>query len=304
MKKKPFSRQRRKDNRDGYMFVGIFCIGFLCFTVIPILSSLFYSFCDYDILSPAVFCGLKNYRTLMHDSKFWLALRVTLKYVVFSVPLKLIFSLAIAMLLYQTNRVTAVYRALFYLPSIIGGSVAIAIVWRQVFASDGMINAIVNELFGTAIKKSWIGSPDTAIWTLIILSVWQYGSSMLNFLSGLKQISPTNYEAASIDGANAFQRFFRITLPLLTPTIFFNLVMQIIMALTCFTQSLLITRGEPMNLTRFSAVYMYEVSFKHNRMGYGSAQAWVLLVTIALITVILFKTQRYWVYYETDLEEE
>ncbi|MBQ7473062.1 MAG: sugar ABC transporter permease [Oscillospiraceae bacterium] len=301
---KRWSKKTLQNTRDGYLFIGLFCIGFIAFTIIPILSSLVYSFCNYNVITPPKFAGLKNYQTLISDTKFWLALKVTSKYVVFSVPLKLLFSLAIAMLLYKTNRVTAFYRAAFYLPSIIGGSVAIAIVWRQVFSGDGMLNTLFNSIFGADLKKSWIGSPDTAIWTLIILSVWQYGSSMLNFLSGLKQIPPTYYEAASIDGASPIQRFFRITLPLLTPTIFFNLVMQIILALTCFTQSLLITRGEPMGLTKFSAVYMYETSFKYSKMGYGCAQAWVLLVLIATITIVLFRSQRYWVYYETDVKEE
>ena len=302
--KQRWSKRRLRNTATGYMFVGIFCIGFVCFTAIPILSSLIYSFCDYDVLSPAAFVGLKNYRTLLQDKKFWTALRVTFQYVVFSVPLKLMFSLMIAMLLYKTNHMTAFYRAAYYLPSIIGGSVAIAIVWRQVFSGDGMVNSILNAVFGTNITKSWIGSVDSAIWTLILLSVWQFGSSMLNFLSGLKQIPNTLYEAASIDGSSKVQQFIHITLPMLTPTIFFNLVMQITMALTCFTQSLLITRGEPMNLTLFSAVYMYQTSFKYYKMGYGCAQAWVLLVIIALITGFLFKTQHHWVYYEADAKED
>ena len=243
--KKRLSRKWWQNTLTGYAFIGVFCIGFICFTVIPILASLYYSFCDYDVLSPAKFAGIKNYLALFEDEQFWISLKATLMYVVFSVPLKLAFSLMIAMLLYKTNRLTAFYRAAYYLPSIVGGSVAIAIVWRQMFSGDGLLNSLINAIFGTNLDKSWIGSTDTAIWTLIILSVWQFGSSMLNFLSGLKQIPISLYESASIDGATAVRRFFRITLPMLTPTIFFNLIMQTIMGLTCFTQSLLITRGEP-----------------------------------------------------------
>ena len=276
------------------------CTERFCFTVIPIVASLVYSFCDYDVLSPPEFVGLKNYLMLFSDEQFWISLKATLMYVVFSVPMKLAFSLMIAMLLYKTNRLTAFYRAAYYLPSIVGGSVAVAIVWRQMFSGDGLLNSLINSVFGTQLDKSWIGSTDTAIWTLIILSVWQFGSSMLNFLSGLKQIPVTLYESASIDGATAFHRFFRITLPMLTPTIFFNLIMQTIMGLTCFTQSLLITRGEPMNTTLFSAVYIYRTSFKFYKMGYGCAQAWCLLLLIVVFTVILFKTQDKWVFYETD----
>lgn len=298
--KKRLSRKWWQNTLTGYAFIWVFCIGFICFTVIPILASLYYSFCDYDVLSPAKFAGIKNYLALFEDEQFWISLKATLMYVVFSVPLKLAFSLMIAMLLYKTNRLTAFYRAAYYLPSIVGGSVAIAIVWRQMFSGDGLLNSLINAIFGTNLDKSWIGSTDTAIWTLIILSVWQFGSSMLNFLSGLKQIPISLYESASIDGATAVRRFFRITLPMLTPTIFFNLIMQTIMGLTCFTQSLLITRGEPMNTTLFSAVYIYRTSFKFYKMGYGCAQAWVLLLIIVVFTALLFKSQDKWVFYETD----
>lgn len=300
MKNKKLSRKWWQNTLTGYTFICPFCIGFVCFTVIPILASLYYSFCDYDVLSPAEFVGMKNYLALFSDEQFWVSLKATLMYVAFSVPLKLVFSLMIAMLLYKTNRLTAFYRAAYYLPSIVGGSVAVAIVWRQMFSGDGLLNSLINSVFGTSLDKSWIGSTDTAIWTLIILSVWQFGSSMLNFLSGLKQIPVQLYESASIDGATAVHRFFRITLPMLTPTIFFNLIMQTILGLTCFTQSLLITRGEPMNTTLFSAVYIYRTSFKFYKMGYGCAQAWVLLLIIVAFTAVLFKTQNRWVFYETD----
>lgn len=300
MKNKKLSRKWWQNTLTGYTFICPFCIGFVCFTVIPILASLYYSFCDYDVLSPAEFVGMKNYLALFSDEQFWVSLKATLMYVAFSVPLKLVFSLMIAMLLYKTNRLTAFYRAAYYLPSIVGGSVAVAIVWRQMFSGDGLLNSLINSVFGTSLDKSWIGSTDTAIWTLIILSVWQFGSSMLNFLSGLKQIPVQLYESASIDGATAVHRFFRITLPMLTPTIFFNLIMQTILGLTCFTQSLLITRGEPMNTTLFSAVYIYRTSFKFYKMGYGCAQAWVLLLIIVAFTAVLFKTQDKWVFYETD----
>lgn len=299
------SRSRRwwRDTLSGYGFIGLFCIGFICFNAIPMISSFVYSFCDYDLLTPPKFNGLNNYIKAMNDRQFWVSLKATVKYMLFSVPPKLIFSLAIAMLLYKTNRATAFYRAAYYLPSIIGSSVAIAIVWRQVFSGSGMLNSLINAIFGTSLDKSWIGSLDTAIWTLIILSVWQFGSSMLNFLSGLKQIPASLYESASIDGASGVQNFFHITLPMLTPTIFFNLVMQTIMALTCFTQSLLITRGDPVGTTLFSTVYSYQTGMKFYKMGYACAQSWILLVVIVIFTVILFWSQDKWVYYETDVRK-
>lgn len=303
MAKKIKMRQRRRDTLSGYGFIGLFCIGFVCFSAIPMISSFVYSFCDYDLLSAPEFVGLKNYKTAMNDPQFWISLKATLKYMLFSVPPKLIFSLAVAMLLYKTNKATSFYRAAFYLPSIIGSSVAIAIVWRQVFSGNGMLNSLINAVFGTSIDKSWIGSMDTAIWTLILLSVWQFGSSMLNFLSGLKQIPASLYESASIDGSSGIQSFFCITLPMLTPTIFFNLVMQTILALTCFTQSLLITRGDPVGTTLFSTVYSYRTGMKFYKMGYACAQSWILLVVIVIFTVILFWSQDKWVFYETDVRK-
>ena len=278
------------------MFCLPFIIGFLLFLIIPMGISFYCSLCDYDILSPPKFVGLKNYIDMFtNDEVFWHSIKATLYFALVSVPLRLIFALFVAMLLVKPTKATGFYRAAYYLPSIIGGSVAVAILWKRMFAPDGVVNSILG-MMGIDTNFAWLSDTRTAIWTLILLAVWQFGSSMLIFLSALKQIPKSLYEAADVDGANKVTKFFRVTLPLLTPTIFFNLVMQMINGFLAFTQSLIITQGKPMDTTLFYAVYMYQQSFSFSKSGYASAMAWVMLGIIAVITFILFKTKKYWVY--------
>ncbi|HRL04709.1 MAG TPA: sugar ABC transporter permease, partial [Gemmiger formicilis] len=281
----------------GLAFTSPFIIGFLLFMIVPMMISLYYSLCDYNILSAPVFVGLKNYIKMFSDEVFFKTIGVTFFYALISVPLRLAFALLVAMLLLNSSRLTAFYRAAYYLPSIIGGSVAVSILWKRMFAIDGVINKVL-AVFGMKDPVSWLGDKNTAIWTLILLAVWQFGSSMLIFLSSLKQIPPSLYEAASIDGAGKFRQFFKITLPLLTPTIFFNLVMQMINGFLAFTQCYIITQGKPMNSTLFYTVYMYQQSFEYYNTGYGAALAWVMLLIVGLITAFLFATKRFWVYEE------
>lgn len=289
-KKSSIKTVLEKETVSGYIFALPFIIGFIAFIVVPMAMSLYFSFCDYNILSPEKWIGLKNYAKLFQDPKFWNALKVTLKYAVFSVPLKLLFSLLVALLLLKTTRLSPIYRAVYYLPSIMGASVAVSVLWKQLFAGDGL----VNQILGTDI--SWLGSTKTAIWVLILLSVWQFGSSMLIFLGALKQIPQELYEAAKVDGAGPFSRFFRITFPLLTSTIFFNLVMQSINGLLVFAQGQIITAGKPMDSTKFYVLYMYQQAFEFNKAGYASALGWVMVVLIALFTAFLFATKKFWVY--------
>ena len=242
--------------------------------------------------------GLKNYiKIFTADSKFVKSLSVTLYYALISVPLRLLFALIVALILLKNTRLTGFYRAAYYLPSIIGGSVAVAILWKRMFAIDGTFNVLL-QTFGINCTTAWLGNVSTAIWMLILLSVWQFGSSMLIFLSALKQIPQTLYEAARVDGARGPQQFFRITLPLLTPTIFFNLVMQMINGFLAFSQSYIITQGKPMNSTLFYVVYMYQQGFEYFKAGYASALAWIMLVIIGAFTGVLFLTKRFWVYEE------
>lgn len=295
---KKYSKWRmffNKENVAGVVFTGPFILGFMLFMIVPMGISLYYSFCDYDILSAPKFVGVSNYINMFKDETFFKAIKVTFYYALVSVPLRLIFALIVAMILLKNSKATAIYRALYYLPSIIGGSVAVSILWKRMFAIDGVVNKIL-AIFGMKEGISWLGNTRTAIWTLIILAVWQFGSSMLIFLSSLKQIPASLYEAAKVDGANGVVQFFQVTLPLLTPTIFFNLVMQMINGFLAFTQCYIITQGKPMNSTLFYTVYMYQQSFEYYNTGYGAAMAWVMLAIVGLITLFLFATKRFWVY--------
>ena len=292
---KMLKKAMNNERTAGMIFTMPFTIGFLLFMIVPMGISLYYSFCSYDILSPPVFTGLQNFKTMFADETFYKSIKVTFFFAFVSVPLRLLFALIVAMLLLKSTKLTGFYRAAYYLPSIIGGSVAVAILWKRMFATDGVINKLL-QVVGINCTMSWLGNTKTAIWVLIILAVWQFGSSMLIFLSSLKQIPQSLYEAANVDGANGISKFFRITLPLLTPTIFFNLVMQMINGFLAFTQSYIITQGKPMNSTLFYTVYMYQQSFEFYNTGYGAALAWVMLAIIGLITLFLFATKRFWVY--------
>lgn len=284
-----------QDQTAGYFFTLPFTIGFLAFLIIPMGISLYYAFCDYNILSPAEFTGIKNFIDIFQDKTFYQSLAVTTLFAVASVPLKLLFALIIALLMQRTSKLSAVYRAVYYLPSIIGGSVAVAILWKRMFASDGVINKLLGAI-GIETHFSWLGDTRTAIWVLVLLTVWQFGSSMLIFLSALKQVPTSLYEAAMVDGAGPVRRFFKITLPLLTSTIFFNLVMQMINGFLAFTQCYIITEGKPMNSTLLYTVYTYQQSFEFYHTGYAAALAWIMVVVICLVTAVLFATKKFWVY--------
>jgi multiple sugar transport system permease protein len=296
------SKIRRRDNLVGYLFLSPWLIGFFVFTFLPILASFVLAFTDYDIFSAPKWVGLENfYRMFFQDRRYWRSVRATIYYVFTAVPLRLVAALAVAMLLTRGRRLLSVYRAAYYAPSIVGGSVAVAVMWRQVFGTDGLINFLL-AAFGIP-GVNWLGNPRTAIWTLITLAAWQFGSPMLIFLAGLKQIPAELYEAASIDGAGSWAKFFRITLPMLTPVIFFNLVMQLIAGFMVFTQAYLVTGGRPLDTTNFYALYLYLRAFEVHQMGYSSAMAWVLLLIIAFFTALVFRSSYYWVHYESEGSE-
>lgn len=282
----------------GYAFLLPWMIGFLGLTVFPMLASLFYSFNKYDMLTDPVWIGLDNYANMLGDERFWKSLSVTFRYVFLSVPLQLAFALLLANALKKDRPFVRMYRAIYYLPSLFGGSVAISILWRQIFNKTGLFNQIL-AVFG--IKGiNWISTPSTALNTLIFLAVWQFGSSMVIFMSALKQIPADYYEAASIDGASKARQFFRITIPLLTPMVFFNIVMQVINAFQAFTPAYIISNGTgaPLNSTLFYSLYLYIQAFSQFKMGYASALAWVLLIIIGTVTGLLFASAKKWVYYD------
>lgn len=283
----------------GYLFLLPWLIGFFGLTVGPMITSLYLSFTDFDLLTTPDWVGAANYtRMFTNDPKFAAAMRVTFFFVIFSVPLKLAFALAVAMLLNRGLKGLPLYRAVFYLPSLLGGSVAIAILWRQLFAGDGLVNQFLAN-FGI-IGPSWISNPNYSLWTLIILSVWQFGSPMIIFLAGLRQIPQDMYEAASLDGASKWRQFWKITLPLLTPVVFFNAIVQTIDAFKSFTPAFVISggTGQPINSTLFYTLYLYQEAFGFFRMGYASALAWFLLLMIAAFTAFSFLTSKYWVHYD------
>jgi len=293
------SRQYSSTQRAAYLFLLPWAIGFLCLSLGPILWSLYLSFTDFDLLTAPDWVGPANYvRMFTADPKFMISVRITFVYVLFSVPLKLAFALAVAMLLNRGIRGLPLYRALFYLPSLLGASVAIAVLWRQLFAGNGLVNRFLAQ-FGIE-GPSWISNPNYSLWTLIILAVWQFGSPMIVFLAGLRQIPADVYEAARVDGAGRWRQFARITVPLLTPVIFFNAIIQTIDAFKTFTPAFIISNGSgnPVNSLLFYTLYLYQEAFGYFRMGYASALAWMLLIIIALFTAFAFLTSRYWVHYD------
>lgn len=291
---------RMRGHLAGYGFLSPWLIGFLVLTLGPAVSSLYLSMTDARLMAEPHWVGAANYvQIATDDPRFRAAMNVTFTYVLLAVPLKLIFALAIAVLLNKGLRGLTLYRAIFYLPSLIGGSVAIAVLWRQIFAGDGILNQILMALFGYE-GPSWIANPSTAIYTLVALAVWQFGSSMIIFLAGLRQIPADMYEAASIDGASRRRQFFRITLPLLTPVIFFNAVILTIDAFKAFTPAFVISDGTggPIDSTLFYTLYLYQEAFTNFRFGYASALAWVLVAIIAAFTALAFLSAKYWVHYD------
>ncbi|HEY0734019.1 MAG TPA: sugar ABC transporter permease [Herpetosiphonaceae bacterium] len=292
------SPRRRYNNMMGYVFISPWLIGFFIFTFLPIIVSFGLAFTSYDILSSPRWIGLANFQQMWTDRRYWNAVRATFLYVFTSVPLRLIFALAVAMLMNGAYRLVGLYRAVYYVPSLVGGSVAVAVMWRQLFGQDGAINLGLG-LLGVD-GPNWLGNPRTVLIPIIILAVWQFGSPMLIFLAGLKQIPQELYEAASIDGAGGWKQFRSITLPMLSPVIFFNLVMQLISGFLVFTQGLIIAPGGgPLQRALFYSVYLYEKGFAQSQMGYASAMAWVLLLIIACFTVLVFKTSDNWVFYDS-----
>jgi len=292
-------RQLKRD-LTGFAFISPWLLGFAMLSLFPMIQSLWLSFTQYDLLTEPVWVGLRNFKEMMADPRLLKSLTVTLRYAVVAVPLRLTAALLIAMVLAQKIKGVGIYRVLLYIPSLVGSSVAVAIMWRQLFSLDGLLNRALSLIGITGVD--WIGHPDYALKTLSGLAAWQFGSSMVIFLAGLKQVPGELYEASAVDGANRLQQFWRITLPMISPVIFFNLIMQTINAFQVFTQGFLITRGGPMDETRFYALYLYEKAFQSFQMGYASAMAWVLLVLIAVTTAILFKVTGRLVHYETDIK--
>jgi len=288
----------------GYAYLLPFIFGLLAFTLFPFIASLLLSFSDYQLQDPighARFIGLENYAAMFGDRTFRKSLGVTVVYVFVTVPLKLAFALFIAYVLNFRLRGINFFRTAYYLPSILGGSVAIAVVWRFVFAGDGLANQALESLGAAPIN--WLGEPGYAMFTIILLRLWQFGSAMVIFLAGLQSIPDDLYEAARLDGARPARIFFSITLPLLTPIIFFNFVMQVVQAFQEFNGPYVITGGGPLKATYLLPLMIYEESFKYFNLGYASALSWFLFVVVGVFALLAFRSSRHWVFYAQDRTE-
>ena len=288
-------------NNAAYLYLLPWIAGMLLLQLYPFIISFYYALCDYNPLRDPVFTGFNNFKRLFTiDPEFFISLRATLLYVLYTVPLKLLMSLFIAMLLNRSRKGIGILRTAFYLPSLFSGSVAVAVLWQIMFMDQGMVNAILN-FFGIS-TVSFFGSTQLALPTFSLLEVWQFGSSMVLFLAALKQVPAQLYEAAIIDGAGSSQRFFKITLPYISPVLFFCIIMQTLNAIQNFTSILIITqgRGTPLKSTYLLGLKLYNDGFQFWRMGYASATSWVIFSIIAVFTALLFISQKYWVFYSDE----
>jgi multiple sugar transport system permease protein len=297
------STKRRRPRGDGaaWVFLSPWLVGAVLLTVGPMVASLVLSFTDYDLFTDPQFVGTANYeRMFFEDPRFWKAVGVTLNYVLVAVPLKLAAALGIALLLNRPRKGQGFYRSAFYAPSLLGASVAVAIVWRTLFAQEGVVD---NTLGAVGLDLGgWISNPSLALYVLVSLTVWQFGAPMVIFLAGLKQVPAELYDAAAVDGAGKWRTFWSVTWPLLSPVLFFNLVLEMIGAFQSFTSAYVVSggRGGPIDSTLFYTLYLYDRAFTAFDMGYASAMAWFLLIVIAIVTALIFRSSRSWVHYAGD----
>ena len=290
--------QNRRETVAGYGFLLPWMLGFLGLTVGPMIFSLYLAFTKYNLFTAPEWIGLDNFvRMFTEDPQFMQSVQITLVYVLVGTPIKLAAALAIAMLLNYRNKGSGFFRSSFYAPSLIGASVSVAIVWRAMFSTDGPVDGSLS-LFGIELG-GWVGNVDLVIPMMILLAVWQFGAPMVIFLAGLKQIPQELYEAAEVDGAGPVRKFRSVTIPMLSSVIFFNLLLETINAFQVFASAFIISNGSggPAGMTNFYTVYLYKRGFADGQMGYAAAMAWVLVIVVAIIAFILFKTQKSWVHY-------
>lgn len=286
-----------RDNK-GFLFILPWLIGFIVFKGYPFLSSLAYSFTDYQLFEGISKTGIQNYIAIFTNKKIMSAFGITFRYAFMTVPLKLIFALFVAYILNFKIKGVKMFRTVYYIPSILGGSVAISVLWKAIFKDDGIINMML--AFLNIQGPNWLADKGAALFIISLLRVWQFGSSMVIFLAALKGVSPDLYEAASLDGAGKWRQFFTITVPLITPVIFYNLVTQLVQAFQEFNGPYIITQGGPRGATTLVSLLIYNNAFKKYDMGLASAQAWVLFVVLMIFTAILQYSQKHWVYYSDE----
>jgi oligogalacturonide transport system permease protein len=292
-----------ENRRLGLLFVLPFLLGVLLFKLFPFVMSFALSFTQYDLMEPPVFVGLNNYREMLADDPlFRKSLGVTLLFTFLAVPLRVGFALFIAHVLNFKLRGINFFRSAFYLPSILGGSIAVAVLWRFIFARNGLVNIALMKLGFEPVL--WLADEHYSIWTIVLLFTWQFGSSMVIFLAALQNVPATLYEAAECDGASKWQQFFRITVPLITPVIFFNVIMQMVHAFQEFNGPYMITEGGPLHSTYVLALYIYDQSFRFFNLGYGAALSWVLFALVAGLSALSFWSSRYWVFYAGEKDNK
>ena len=288
-----------KREYQAYLYILPWILGFAILQLYPFVSSFIYSFTDYTVGAKATFQGLANYKKLFtQDKEFWNSLKVTILFALYTVPGKLIMALAVAMFLNRDLKGINLIRTLYYIPSLFGGSVAVALLWRLMFLDNGVINAILSALHLPVTQ--WLGDTRYALGTICMLEIWQFGSSMVMFLAALKQVPRSLYEAAEIDGAGKVTRFFHITLPQISPIIFFNLINQTIQALQNFTSAQVITEGGPLKSTYVLGLKLYKEGFSYFKMGYASAISWVVFAAIMIFTLAIFASSKLWVHYADE----
>ncbi|WP_052809311.1 carbohydrate ABC transporter permease [Streptomonospora alba] len=297
------TRRKPRGDREraaGYAFLTPWILGFLGLTLGPMAASLYLSFTDYNLFTAPSWVGLDNYRRLFADDQWLQSIRVTGAYVVLAVPLKLALALAVAMLLAAPHRGQGFYRSAFYAPSLLGASVSVALVWRALFSDDAVVDRLLRAV-GVE-TGGWVGNPDFALLLLVLLAVWQFGAPMVIFLAGLKQVPRQYYEAAEVDGAGWWRRFQTITLPMISPVLFFNLLLETVNSFQVFTASFVISGGSggPAGSTLIYTLYLYQQGFTHYQMGYASAMAWMLILGAGLVVVALFRMSRTMVFYSGD----
>ena len=290
------------NKRLGFLYVMPFVLGVLLFKLFPFAMSFALSFTQYDLIDPPTFIGLDNYRELASDDPlFRKSLGVTLWFAALAVPLRVGFALLIAHVLNFKLRGINFFRAAFYLPSILGGSIAVAVLWRFIFSKTGLVNLMLTKFGMTPI--AWLADEHYSMWTIVLLFTWQFGSAMVIFLAALQNVPLSLYEAARCDGANRWQQFWRITVPLITPVIFFNMIMQMVHAFQEFNGPYMITEGGPLSSTYVLALYIYDQSFRFFNLGYGAALSWVLFALVGDLSLISFWSSRYWVFYAGEKEK-
>lgn len=288
----------RRENLEGWLFATPWILGFLIFTLGPMVASAVLSFFSWDIVTPAKYIGLGNFSRFAADASAIQALRVTTVYAVVSVPLQIVLGLGIALLLNGNIRGLPVYRTIYYLPAVLSG-VAVAMLWRWIYSKDfGLLNLALGAIGIEG--PGWLTDPAWALWALILMSLWGVGESMVIYLAGLQGIPTELYEAAQVDGAGPVRRFFAITIPLLTPVLFFQLIIGIIRSLQVFVQAFIMTDGGPADATLFYVLHLYRNAFLYFRMGYASLLAWVLFIYVLILTLLVVRSSRAWVYYESE----